>query len=43
VSGLTAVIPGTILWRYSLRLPEKPRYEEQDLDILLRDLIQDAP
>jgi uncharacterized protein (TIGR02679 family) len=43
VSGLAAVIPGTILWRYSFRPPEKPRYEEQDLDILLRDLNQEAP
>jgi hypothetical protein len=43
VSGLAAVIPGTRLWRYSLRPPEKPRYEEQDLDTLLRDLNQEAP
>lgn len=43
VSGLRAAIPGVQLWRYSLRSPAQPRYEEQDLDVLLRDLNQDAP
>ncbi len=38
VSGLAAVIPGMQLWRYTLRPPPQPRYEEQDLDLLLGDL-----
>ncbi len=38
VSGLAAVIPGMRLWRYALRPPAQPRYEEQDLDLLLGDL-----
>lgn len=38
VSGLNAAIPGTCLWRYSLEPSPHPRYEEQDLELLLRDL-----
>lgn len=38
VSGLTAAIPGTHLWRYSLEPSPHPRYEEQDLELLLHDL-----
>ena len=43
VSGLHAAIPGLRLWRYSLRPAMQPRYEEQDLDLLLHDLTQKAP
>jgi uncharacterized protein (TIGR02679 family) len=38
VSGLSAAIPGMRLWRYSLEASPRPRYEEQDLDLLLHDL-----
>jgi uncharacterized protein (TIGR02679 family) len=39
VSGLTAAIPGMRLWRFSLEpSPQQPRYEEQDLELLLHDL-----
>lgn len=38
VSGLNAAIPGMRLWRYSLESSPDPRYEEQDLDLLLHDL-----
>ena len=38
VSGLNAAIPGMRLWRYSLEASPGPRYEEQDLDLLLHDL-----
>ena len=38
VAGLRASIPDARLWRYALRPPDTPRYEEQDLDGLLRDL-----
>ena len=38
VAGLAAVLPGMQLWRYALRPPPQPRYEEQDLDLLLGDL-----
>ena len=38
VSGLNAVIPGMRLWRYSLDPSSNPRYEEQDLELLLHDL-----
>jgi uncharacterized protein (TIGR02679 family) len=38
VSGLRAAVPGVRLWRFALRSPERPRYEEQDIHELLRDL-----
>ena len=38
VSGINAAIPGVRLWRFALRPPATPRYEEQDIDTLLRDL-----
>ena len=38
VSGLQAAIPGVWLWCFALRSPERPRYEEQDIHELLRDL-----
>jgi uncharacterized protein (TIGR02679 family) len=38
VSGLNAAIPGVRLWRYSLKASPRPRYEEQDLELLLHDL-----
>jgi uncharacterized protein (TIGR02679 family) len=38
VERLTGAIPNVRLWRYDLRPPAAPRYEEQDLDALLRDL-----
>ena len=38
VSGLNAAIPGMRLWRYSLESSPHPRYEEQDLELLLHDL-----
>ena len=38
VSGLQSAIPGVRLWRFALRSPERPRYEEQDIHELLRDL-----
>ena len=38
VAGLRASIPNARLWRYTLRPPDTPRYEEQDLDMLLHDL-----
>lgn len=31
-------IPDARLWRFALRDPVTPRYEEQDIDVLLRDL-----
>jgi hypothetical protein len=43
VSRLQAAIPGTRLWRYSLTPTPQPRYEEQDLELLLRDLSQRSP
>jgi uncharacterized protein (TIGR02679 family) len=43
VCGLRAALPAIRLWRYSLRSPAQPRYEEQDLDLLLQDLQPDAP
>jgi len=43
VSGLHAAIPGLRLWRYALRPAMQPRYEEQDLDLLLHDLKQKEP
>lgn len=38
VSWIQSAIPGVRLWRFALRFPKRPRYEEQDLDVLLRDL-----
>jgi uncharacterized protein (TIGR02679 family) len=38
VSGIMKAIPGARLWRFALRDPVTPRYEEQDIDVLLRDL-----
>jgi uncharacterized protein (TIGR02679 family) len=38
VKGLRTSIPSARLWRYDLRPPPTPRYEEQDLDALLLDL-----
>ena len=38
VSKLQTAIPDLLLWRYSLTPAEQPRYEEQDLELLLRDL-----
>ena len=43
VSRLQAAIPGTHLWRYSLTTTPHPRYEEQDLELLLQDLSQRSP
>ncbi len=40
VSGLHGAIKGIRLWRYALRPPARPRYEEQCLDLLLGDLDQ---
>jgi uncharacterized protein (TIGR02679 family) len=38
VKGLRSTITSAELWRYELRPVETPRYEEQDLEALLRDL-----
>jgi hypothetical protein len=38
VSGIMKAIPSARLWRFALRVPVTPRYEEQDIDLLLRDL-----
>jgi len=38
VKALRTSIPSTQLWRYDQRPPATPRYEEQDLEALLRDL-----
>jgi uncharacterized protein (TIGR02679 family) len=43
VSRLQAAITGTHLWRYSLTPASHPRYEEQDLELLLQDLSQRSP
>ena len=43
VRGLCTSIPSARLWRYDLRAPLTPRYEEQDLDALLLDLDRDQP
>jgi uncharacterized protein (TIGR02679 family) len=43
VKGLRSSIPSAQLWRYDLRPPTTPRYEEQDLDALLRDLDRNQP
>ena len=37
-AGLLNSIPSVRLWRFTLRPPDTPRYEEQDIDALLRDL-----
>jgi uncharacterized protein (TIGR02679 family) len=42
VSGITKAIPGARLWRFALRDPVTPRYEEQDIDVLLGDLRGDG-
>jgi uncharacterized protein (TIGR02679 family) len=42
VAGIIKTVPGTRLWRFSLRDPATPRYEEQDIDVLLRDLRRDG-
>lgn len=39
VAGLHELLPGSGLWRYTRRAPSRPRYEEQDLDLLLADLV----
>ena len=38
VKALRSSIPSTQLWRYDQRPPATPRYEEQDLEMLLADL-----
>ena len=38
VRGILTSIPSGRPWRYDLRPPQTPRYEEQDLDALLLDL-----
>jgi uncharacterized protein (TIGR02679 family) len=38
VAGIMKAIPDARLWRFALRAPFAPRYEEQDIDMLLRDL-----
>lgn len=43
VRGLCFSIPSARLWRYNLRPPPTPRYEEQDLDALLLDLDRNGP
>jgi hypothetical protein len=35
-------IPGARLWRFAPRDPVTPRYEEQDIDVLLGDLREDG-
>jgi uncharacterized protein (TIGR02679 family) len=42
VSGIMKTIPSAQLWRFTLREPVTPRYEEQDIDALLRDLLRDT-
>lgn len=42
VSGIMKAIPGARLWRFALRDPVSPRYEEQDIDVLLCDLRGDG-
>ena len=43
VAGLCAFMPTARLWRYELRPPTVPRYEEQDLESLLLDLDRGHP
>jgi uncharacterized protein (TIGR02679 family) len=38
IASLRAAIPSTRLWRYSHAPAARPRYEEQDLPLLLQDL-----
>lgn len=38
VAGIMKAIPSARLWRFALRAPLTPRYEEQDIDVLLNDL-----
>lgn len=38
VAGIMKAVPGARLWRFALRAPLTPRYEEQDMDVLLHDL-----
>jgi uncharacterized protein (TIGR02679 family) len=38
VTGIRKAIPEARLWRFALRWPRAPRYEEQDIDALLGDL-----
>jgi uncharacterized protein (TIGR02679 family) len=38
VAGIMKAIPSARLWRFTLRDPPASRYEEQDIDVLLRDL-----
>jgi hypothetical protein len=38
VATVLRAIPGAELWRFEARPPDLPRYEEQDLPLLLRDL-----
>jgi uncharacterized protein (TIGR02679 family) len=38
VRGIMKAIPSAQLWRFARRSPLVPRYEEQDIDVLLRDL-----
>lgn len=43
VKALCSSIPSAQLWRYAQRPPATPRYEEQDLEALLRDLDSRQP
>jgi uncharacterized protein (TIGR02679 family) len=43
VARLQVAIPGLNLWRFALRPPAIPRYEEQDLSLLLGDLDRIRP
>lgn len=38
VATVRRAIPSARLWRFEARPPGRPRYEEQDLPLLLRDL-----
>ena len=38
VATVRKAIPDTKLWRFEARPPDQPRYEEQDLPLLLQDL-----
>lgn len=40
VATVRRVIPNAKLWRFEARPPVLPRYEEQDLPLLLQDLRQ---
>jgi Protein of unknown function C-terminus (DUF2399) len=42
VSGIMKAIPGARLWRFAPPRPVTPRYEEQDIDVLLRELRRDG-